>query len=227
VLSYRAALALDLAAHHPDAAVRSRENAIAALLTPVVKAVCTDQGFNGASAALQVFGGYGYVRETGIEQSVRDARIAMVYEGTNEIQAIDLTQRKIVADGGAAFLDLLDEFGAEAQACMKQDDLAAMGRALLDEIAAARHAVHALLAKARQDPQALLALAPDVMQGVASSVLAWCWCRSARCAAVDPDKEWAAAKVDRMRYGMEWLLPAARVHWERVTGELPRLPPAG
>ena len=224
VLAYRAALALDLAAHHPDASLRAREQGIAALLTPVVKAVCTEQGFAGASDALQVFGGYGYVRETGIEQTLRDARIAMVYEGTNEIQAIDLAQRKIVADGGAVFLGLLDEFDAEAQECGRHPGLGSLGTALAREVASARGGIAALLAKAGHDRSAVTLLAPDVLQGAAATLLAWGWCRSARCALAHPDEPWREAKVARTRYGVDWLLPGMRVHWERVTGESAALP---
>jgi len=224
VLAGRAALALDLAAHHPDAHTRAREERIAALLTPVVKSQCTDAGFAGASAALQVFGGYGYVRETGIEQSMRDARIAMIYEGTNEIQAIDLVQRKIVADGGAALLGLLAEFEDEAEVCCRDAALEAIGTALADEVAIARNGVRQLLARAGEDREALLVLAPDVMQAVTYTLLAWCWTRSARCAGAEADRAWAAAKISRMQYGMDWLLPAARVHWQRVTGPRPALP---
>jgi alkylation response protein AidB-like acyl-CoA dehydrogenase len=71
----------------------------------VLKSAWTDQAFHGASACLQVFGGHGYVREWGIEQIVRDSRVAMIYEGTNEIQAIDLLLRKTLPDGGAALLN--------------------------------------------------------------------------------------------------------------------------
>ncbi|MFZ4651369.1 MAG: acyl-CoA dehydrogenase family protein, partial [Rubrivivax sp.] len=117
VVAYRAALALDEAVHHEDPAVRRQAAALAALLTPVVKAFCTHHGFQAASAALQVFGGYGYVAEYGIEQTLRDARIAMVYEGTNEIQAIDLLQRKVLADGGAALQAWLQEAREEATRC--------------------------------------------------------------------------------------------------------------
>lgn len=227
VMAYRAALALDLAVHHPEDAVRVREDRIAALLTPVVKAFCTEQGFAGASAALQVFGGYGYVHETGIEQTVRDARIGMVYEGTNEIQAIDLALRKIVGDGGETLLDLLRELEEEAERCSGDPMLAPFGTALADEVAAARHGVRVLLTKAKEDRDAVLMLAPDVMQGVAHTLLAWCWTLSARCAASEADRDWAAAKTARMRYGIEWLLPSACIHWQRIADETPFLPAAG
>ncbi|MBP8204539.1 MAG: acyl-CoA dehydrogenase family protein, partial [Giesbergeria sp.] len=90
VLAYHTALQLDVAKHHPDASERASAQRWCALVTPVLKAALTDQGFQGASACLQVFGGHGYVREWGVEQIVRDARVSMIYEGTNEIQAIDL-----------------------------------------------------------------------------------------------------------------------------------------
>ena len=81
---------------------------MSSLLTPVLKAFLTEQGFAVASDALQVFGGHGYVHDWGVEQCLRDSRIAMIYEGTNEIQAIDLLLRKVLPDGGAKFAALLD-----------------------------------------------------------------------------------------------------------------------
>ena len=101
VLAYRTALELDLAKHHADAARRDSAQRWCSLVTPVLKSAWTHQAFHGASECLQVFGGHGYVREWGIEQIVRDSRVAMIYEGTNEIQAIDLLVRKVLADGGA------------------------------------------------------------------------------------------------------------------------------
>src|SRR5450830_1499328 len=107
LLAYRTGLALDTARHHPDAAERAQAQRWCSLVTPVLKAAWTHQAFYGASECLQVFGGHGYVREWGIEQIVRDSRVAMIYEGTNEIQAIDLLQRKVLPDGGEALGALL------------------------------------------------------------------------------------------------------------------------
>jgi alkylation response protein AidB-like acyl-CoA dehydrogenase len=223
VLAYRAALALDLSTHHCDAGLREREQRIAALLTPVVKASCTAQGFASASAALQVFGGYGYVRETGIEQTVRDARIAMVYEGTNEIQAIDLLQRKMVADKGHCLLELLCDFESDAVACAATAGIEDMGRMLADELARARHGLQALIARGHENHEELLSLAPDALYAVTHTLLAWCWTRGALCAIREGDRNWAEAKIARMRYGMEWLLPAAAIHWKRIEAR-PTLP---
>ena len=81
------------------------------LMTPVVKGVLTDRGFDNVVAAQQVFGGHGYIAENGMEQFVRDARIAMIYEGANGIQALDLVGRKLAKDGGRAVTAFFNEVG--------------------------------------------------------------------------------------------------------------------
>ena len=105
-LGVYAAHCLDQSKSDNDAAMAQR----AALLTPVVKAFLTDQGFESCVIGQQVFGGHGYVREWGQEQWVRDARIAQIYEGTNGIQAQDLVKRKVMADRGEALTSLLNDF---------------------------------------------------------------------------------------------------------------------
>ncbi len=100
-LAYWVALMLDEAEQHPDTERRKEAEDLVALLTPVVKAFLTDNGFSAANECLQVFGGHGYIREWGMEQYVRDARINMIYEGTNTIQALDLIGRKVLMDNGA------------------------------------------------------------------------------------------------------------------------------
>jgi len=218
VIAYRAALALDEAAHHPDAERRQAASALAALMTPVIKAFCTDQGFHGASAALQVFGGYGYVREYGIEQTVRDARIAMVYEGTNEIQAIDLLQRKVLADGGKALQAWLAEARAEAQACDAAglSDVATTLRSECDAADAAVASVQAAMAASPTDRELPLRVADDFLMGLSHALLAWAFAASARAALEEPDTAWAQGKTKRMRYGLQWVVPQAAVHWARV-----------
>ena len=218
VIAGRAALALDLAAHHPDVSTRTAAHARAGLLTPLLKAQLTRLGFEGASSALQVFGGYGYVHDYGIEQSVRDARIAMIYEGTNEIQAIDLAQRKLLGDRGAAFEAMLDECRAEAQLCGRTPDLHAFASALAAQCDAAATGVAALLQ--RHDAEAVLSLAQDAMDGLWWLLNAWAFAVSARAAqrVRSRDAVWADAKLARMRYGVEWLLPQATLHWNRILG---------
>ena len=93
-------LNIDIEHHHPDAAKRQEAADLVALMTPIAKAFMTDNGFTGTVLAQQVFGGHGYIREWGMEQFVRDARIGQIYEGTNGIQALDLLGRKVLGDGG-------------------------------------------------------------------------------------------------------------------------------
>lgn len=100
-LAYWVALLLDRSLHHPDADARREADDLVSLLTPIVKAFITDNGLQAANECLQVFGGHGYIRESGMEQFVRDARINLIYEGTNTIQALDLLGRKVLMDGGA------------------------------------------------------------------------------------------------------------------------------
>ncbi|MGV3652899.1 MAG: acyl-CoA dehydrogenase C-terminal domain-containing protein, partial [Noviherbaspirillum sp.] len=110
------ALQIDRELNHPDQEVREEAAAQVALLTPVVKAFLTDNGWIAASEALQVFGGHGYIAEWGMEQYVRDARINMIYEGTNTIQSLDLLGRKVLMDNGAK----LRKFGAQIQALVEE-----------------------------------------------------------------------------------------------------------
>ena len=163
LLAYRTALELDLARHHPDAQRRDSAQRWCSLVTPVLKSAWTEQGFAGASACLQVFGGHGYVREWGIEQIVRDARVALIYEGTNEIQAIDLLVRKVLADEGQALGALLDELELTMPA-------AGRGR-----IAQLRQASAELLAGRAHDAALPHAVADDYLRALALVLTEWAW----------------------------------------------------
>ena len=114
-LSMYAALQLDIARFHPDAAARRKAEQLVALLIPVQKAYCSDRGFEACVLGQQVLGGHGYVAEWGLEQNVRDARIAQIYEGANGIQALDLMGRKTVRCNGELLQVLLEEIEAFEQ----------------------------------------------------------------------------------------------------------------
>lgn len=215
VIAYRAAHALDQAAEGADAQARQQAHALAGLLTPVVKALLTDQGFLGTSEALQVFGGYGYVRETGIEQSLRDSRIAMIYEGTNEIQAIDLLQRKVLADGGQTLGSWQDEALAEAGRC-EAAGLGEFASMVRDSMAQLSEAVRAIREAAQADADCASRVADEFLRGVSWAMMGWAFAASARAAVGCADKRFAQAKLARMRYGLQWLMPQAAVHWTRV-----------
>jgi len=203
-----------------------------ALLTPVAKALFTELGHRSADEALQVWGGYGFVHEYGIEQTVRDSRIALIYEGTNEIQAIDLVQRKLLDDGGRRADALRALLAAETQACGTNPAARPFGDALALQLEAWGDAQSALIAGARDDPEWPLRAADDMLMGIGHALLAWAWARIARCAldparAPGPGGRTAAQWLDAARFGVEWLLPQAQVHWARARHREAALPFVG
>ena len=194
VLAYRTALELDVARHHPDPSRRQRAERWCALTTPVLKSACTQQAFHGGSDCLQVFGGHGYVREWGIEQHVRDARVAMIYEGTNEIQAIDLLVRKVLPDGGAGLCALLHELRADLPAGALAERVAAC-------IARLQALTPALAEAAARDAPLAYWVADDYLRAVALCLLGWGGARIAQAAGGAPEPE-------------RWLAPTrALAHW--------------
>ena len=224
-LAYWTAIWLDESQQHPDAARRETAAAHVAFLTPIAKAFFTELGHRSADEALGVWGGYGYVHEYGIEQAVRDSRIALIYEGTNEIQAVDLMTRKLLDDGGrrsAALRALLHE---EAEAC----DGTAFGDALAEQLDCWRQADAALIDGASEDSEWPLRVADDYLMAVGHALMAWAWARIARCAH-DPARlplpggRTSAQWFDAARFGVEWLLPQAATHWTRVRRSEAALP---
>lgn len=196
VVAYRTALELDILKHHGDAARREAASRWCTLVTPVLKAAWTDQAFHGASACLQVFGGHGFVREWGIEQIVRDSRVAMIYEGTNEIQAIDLLLRKTLPDGGAALLTLLGELSAD----LGSDEQAVRAKSQLDGFASFLR--ERLLPRATaKDATADLPhwLADDFLRAVALLLMAWAWARIGATPGADTAR-WQAARAGFWRW---------------------------
>ena len=111
------AVLLDKELHHPDEKVRKDAGDLLALLTPIVKAFITDNGFEAAVMCQQVYGGHGFIKEWGMEQFVRDARINMIYEGTNTIQSLDLLGRKVLGNNGAT----LKKFGKLVAALVQEE----------------------------------------------------------------------------------------------------------
>ncbi|MES2250005.1 MAG: acyl-CoA dehydrogenase family protein [Pseudomonadota bacterium] len=194
-LAYRSALMLDIATHDSDPKARERAQRWCSLVTPVLKAACTHQAFHGASDCLQVFGGHGYVREWGVEQVVRDARVTMIYEGTNEIQAIDLLVRKVLPDGGAALsavlLELRDTLDASREADADVQRRLAQLRYLGTTVAMAAHA----------NPVLPYEVADDFLRVTALTLMAWAWARIEVAAPDDADRVRAAAAFRR------WVLP--------------------
>jgi len=174
VLAYRTALELDLIKHSTDAATQAAAQRWCALVTPVMKSVFTHQAFHGGSDCLQVFGGHGYVREWGIEQIVRDARVAMIYEGTNEIQAIDLLVRKVLADGGTGMNALLDNIAADLPANAKASKAHTPAQARIQTL---RAVTEQIVKAAPQDAALAFRVADDYLRAVALVLMDWAWLR--------------------------------------------------
>lgn len=174
VVAYRTALELDTLKHHPDAGRRESASRWCSLVTPVLKSAWTDQAFTGASACLQVFGGHGYVREWGIEQHVRDARVAMIYEGTNEIQAIDLLLRKVLPDGAQALLHLLGDLIDD----LNDEPGTERARQAIDQLAAfTRQQMLPRLQSPDAPADTAHWLADDFLRALALVLMAWAWAR--------------------------------------------------
>jgi len=175
---------LDVTAHHPDPDERAAAGKLASLLTPVAKAFFTENGFSAASKALQVFGGYGYIHEYGVEQTVRDSRVAMLYEGTNEIQAIDLLVRKVLADGGGTLRTLLKYVEAEASQGRgaETDVVRRVSRQLEVLIADVRRISDAILDGSAGDVELPYRIADDYLGMLGWLLLAFAWARTLRIA---------------------------------------------
>ena len=196
--------------------------AMVSLLTPVLKGFLTDKGFESCVLAQQTLGGSGYTREWGIEQYVRDARIAMIYEGTNGIQALDLVGRKLALGGGkavTAFFGIVKDFirEAEGDGALRAEFLDPLKSASEDLEAAATF----FLTKAAKDPDAALAGAYDFMHLFGHVCLGLMWARMARAArrmldAGEGDAAFLEAKLATGRYYMTRQLPATATHLARI-----------
>jgi alkylation response protein AidB-like acyl-CoA dehydrogenase len=178
-----------------------------ALLTPVVKALFTDLGFEVASMALQTYGGHGYIRDNGIEQYVRDARISMVYEGTNGVQALDLVGRKLPQDGGrllTRFLDPVMEFlDANADDAAMEPFIAPMHTALEHLQIATGHIMEAGMANHDE----IGAASVDYLRLFGLVALGFMWARAAKIALPKAEEEFYQAKIGTAKFFMQRLLP--------------------
>lgn len=223
VLAYETAHLLDIAERHPDEAVRHVAHDEVSLLTPICKAFLTDNAFASAQAAQQVYGGHGYVHDYGIEQCVRDSRISRIYEGTNEIQAIDLLVRKVVADGGVKLAGLIARLQRELPAS-DASDLAARVQPWL---ANWQQATQQLLQQCKGDPELPYRVADDYLRLAGLVLLAHGWVR-AEAVAAQASSPFHTAKRETARYYLDYLLPEAGLCLARIRAgqnPLPQLDP--
>ncbi len=218
-LAYWAALQSDIAHRSADAKARETAADLLALLTPVIKGVLSDRGFDNCVKAQQVFGGHGYIVEWGMEQFVRDARIAMIYEGANGIQALDLVGRKLPANGGRAIMALLGEIGGYIKA---KDSDAAL-KPLLGPLSASlghlQQATLWLMQNAATTPDNAGAAANDYMHLMGLVVMGYLWARMAEAAFADADPAHAglvAGKKACATHYVQRVLPETALRLARI-----------
>jgi alkylation response protein AidB-like acyl-CoA dehydrogenase len=173
------ALQVDLARQSPDEVERQQAEDLLGLITPVIKGYLTDKGFAAAVHAQQVFGGHGYIREQGVEQFVRDARITQIYEGTNGIQAMDLVGRKLPKDGGRAVRAFFETVGREIAEAKAGRDPAGVAAALEPALADLQAATVWLAQHGMADPDNAGAGAYAYMDLMGLVSLGWMWLKIA------------------------------------------------
>ncbi len=214
------ALRSDVAHRAGDDKARAAADDHMGLLTPVIKGVLTDQGFANTVLAQQVYGGHGYIAEHGMEQFVRDARIAMLYEGANGIQALDLVGRKLPKDGGRA----LQAFFKEVQDYIKEHGDAAMKPYIGPLASALGHLQQAtmwLMKNGLTSPDNAGAGATDYMHLFGLVALGYMWCRiveaaNAKLASEDGDATRMKARLVTGLFFMERMLPETATHLARI-----------
>jgi alkylation response protein AidB-like acyl-CoA dehydrogenase len=212
--AYWLAMMIDRAHHHPDASEREAASDMLALMTPVVKAFLSDNAFDGVSQCLQVFGGHGYIREWGMEQLLRDARINMIYEGTNSIQSLDLLGRKVLKDGGAKlrrFGKLVQDFVAQHGTSAEMSEFVTPLADLGDKVQKLTMEI-GMKAMSNQDEAA--AAAVSYLRVIGHLVFAYFWAKMARVAldhAGDKDPFYRA-KLATARFYFQRLLPETAYH---------------
>ncbi len=195
---------------------------LVSLLTPVIKGFLTDMGYDMTVQAQQVYGGHGYIEEHGMSQFTRDARIAMIYEGANGIQALDLVGRKLAQDGGKhvmAFFDLVKRFIKE------NEDNEALKAGYLEPLKAASKDLQAagmyFMQHGVKTPNAALAGSYDFMHLFGHVCLGLMWARMAKAADAalksgNTDPDFYAAKMATGRFYMARMLPATKMHLARI-----------
>ncbi len=211
-LSGWVARGLDRAERSNDSSVRQEAEDFCALMTPVVKAMFTDFGFENASRGLQVYGGHGYIRDHGMEQFVRDSRIAMIYEGTNGIQALDLVGRKLSAHAGRYLRSFFHPVSAFIEANKNDEAIGDYVKRLEKAFGALQLATAQIAQTGLRDPEEAGAAATDYLRLFGLVSLAYLWARMAKIAAeklpqANGDASFYQTKLATARFFFDRVLP--------------------
>ncbi len=217
------ALQVDLSHQAATEEERQLADDLIGLLTPVIKGYGTDKGFDVAVAAQQVFGGHGYIWENGVEQYVRDARIAQIYEGTNGVQAMDLVGRKLPAQGGRAMQAFLKIVATEIAEAKGNEKLASFAEALEKAVQQLQAATMWLMQNAMKNPDNAGAAAHSYMHimGIVAVGLMWLRMSKAAVALLDAgegDAKFLEAKLVTARFFAERIMPDAGALRRKIEG---------
>ena len=200
----------DVATRHPDAAARQAAEDFVSLMTPIIKAMFTDMGFESAVTGMQVLGGHGYIREWGMEQYVRDARIAQIYEGTNGIQALDLVGRKMPSHAGRLLRRFFHPVLAFIEEKGEEERMAEFVLPLSKAFGRLQQATAELARRGMGDPFEAGAAATEYLRLFGLTALAYVWARMAEVALDKAEGDptgFYRAKLGTARFFMERLLP--------------------
>ena len=221
-LTYWVGMELDRADKHPDPAMRQEADDLVALLTPIVKSALSDLGSEAANTAVQVLGGHGYVHEWGVEQLVRDARIAQIYEGTNGIQALDLVGRKLGQDTGRLLRRFFHPLSAWLEAHADDKELAAFAGPTAKAFARLQTATMTVAQRGLARPEEAAAAATDYLKLFALVAMAFMWCRMAAAAqaklkqGANGEQSFYETKLDVGLFFMARVLPRHSAHFQAV-----------
>ncbi len=215
------ALKSDIAHRSDNESERKSADDHMGLLTPVIKGVLTDGGFTNAVMAQQIFGGHGYIAEHGMEQFVRDARIAQIYEGANGIQALDLVGRKLGKDGGRAIMAFFNEVQTYLKERVNNDEMNVYLKPLGASLAHLQEASMWFMQNAMAKPDNAGAGSYDYMHLFGLVALGYMWCRIAEAALAKlPKANGSAARLNAKlvtaRFFMERMLPETATRLTRI-----------
>ncbi|MBR2692047.1 MAG: acyl-CoA dehydrogenase C-terminal domain-containing protein [Aquamicrobium sp.] len=217
------ALKSDIAHRSGDDADRQAADDHMGLMTPVVKGVLTDKGFEHAVMAQQVFGGHGYIEEHGMSQFVRDARIAMIYEGANGIQALDLVGRKLGANGGRAIQAFFKEVGEFCEENRADEKLAPFTKALKKGLNDLQAATMWLMQNGMKNPDNAGAASTDYLHLFGLVTLGYMWGQMAKTAqaklaeGANGSSSFYDNKLVTARYYMDRIMPETAAHLARLS----------
>lgn len=221
-LSYLVGMNLDISLKHPDAAERQRADDLVALLTPIVKAYQTDMGFDIANETVQIHGGHGYIWEYGVEQYARDARIAMIYEGTNGIQALDLVGRKMGQNYGRLLRRFFHPVSQMIEAEQANEQMQEFIFPLAKSFAKLQQATATIAMKGLKNPLEAGAASSDYLRHFALVAMGYMWCLMVKTALEklenggEAEKEFYEAKLATARFFMQRMLPEADARFKMV-----------